>query len=135
MSVASTCLKIIAPALICGALATAPVAAKEMKHHKRHHTAYRSLTVRQAAAPVVVAPAYDPFGGPAPFITGPVNIAGTLVDLPFRILASIFPTSGDPASNPFVLIGMPIQAGAQVAQLPFSAIDQIFGATPAPRRY
>ena len=122
------------PLAMCAALTAGPVAAREhskMRHaHRMHasrHMAYRSLTVGvQPAAPAY----YNPFSGPAPFITGPVAIAGSIVALPFRALSALFPYQGGIGQNPLVIVGAPLHYAGQVAQVPFYIVGRTFGGNP-----
>ena len=75
---------------------------------------------------VAVAP--DPFHGPAPIITAPVAIAGTIVSLPFRLVETVFPPS---ANDPRALVGAPVYAAQQIAEFPFVAVNTAFGVQPA----
>jgi hypothetical protein len=110
---------------------TLPAAAHEYHHHRYHHhyrSAQRPLTVRRHHVVAVARP--DPFHGPAAIITGPNEIAATIVSLPFRAVNMVFPPYGNPAVNPLVLIGAPVHAAGQVAELPFYVVGSAFGAPP-----
>ena len=106
--------QVAAAAALCVALSAVPASAKEHKmRHARHmhmskQTVYRPLTVAgmPTTAPVAAAP-YSPFSGPVPFVTGPVAIAGTVIGLPFRALAAIFPSQGSFSQNPLIVVGRP----------------------------
>lgn len=87
----------------------------------------RPLTVQRHYAPVMVAPAYDPYRGPQAVITGPIAVASTLVALPFRVVNAVFPPYGNPGQDPRVLVGAPVHAAGQIAQLPFRAMQAPFG--------
>lgn len=106
-------------------------AAAETHHamHRHHHLAYgRPLTVTKRHHEMVMAP--DPFHGPAAIVTAPNAVAATIVSLPFRAAALIFPAYGNPATNPLVLIGAPVHAAGYVAEFPFFVVGSAFGAPP-----
>ena len=122
-------------ALIAGvySLPSTAVAQNRYIHHRvvrssHYATGSNDLIVRRRAdrQPVAVAP--DPFHGPAPIVTGPVAIAGTIVSLPFRLVETVFPPS---ANDPRVLVGAPVYAAQQIAEIPFVVVNTAFGVQPA----
>ena len=117
-----------APVIISATLAAtlgAVSAEAKVKHHRKRMAYYRPLTV---AAP---APAYNPYGGPAPLITTPVAVAGQVAGAPFYVLGNVFPARGDISQNPLVLVGAPLHLAGQFVQLPFYGLGRLFGANPA----
>ena len=99
--------------------------------HRRHHHAYdRPLTVRGRRHHEFIVAAPDPYHGPAAIVTGPNAVAATIVSLPFRAAAVVFPPYGNPGANPLVLIGAPIHVAGMIAELPFYAVGSAFGAPP-----
>lgn len=125
-------------ALVLASAFTLPAAAK-VHHgkahargmHKHHHHFYgRPLTVsgRRPRQYVVVAP--DPYHGPAALITGPNAAVATVVSVPFRAAAMVFPPYGNPGMNPLVLIGAPIHIAGEIAEFPFYVVGSVFGAPP-----
>jgi hypothetical protein len=130
----------VATGLAISAVAfTLPVTAAEhgshWRKHRHHHAAVdRPLTVRgRAPEPVVAGP--DPYNnGPATIVTAPVAAGGTIVGLPFRAAATVFPPYGDPITNPLVLIGAPIHVVGQFLQFPFYIVNTAFG-VPAYSNY
>jgi hypothetical protein len=123
-------------ALGAGVLATAfsfslPAAAATHRtmHRHHHHLAYgRPLTVTKRHHEMAAAP--DPFHGPAAIVTAPNAVAATVVSLPFRAAALVFPPYGNPAADPLVLIGGPIHAIGYVVGIPFFIVGSAFGAPP-----
>ncbi|MGC2140311.1 MAG: hypothetical protein WA620_01885 [Methylovirgula sp.] len=117
-----------------GVLATAlsfslPAAAETHHTHRHHHFAYgRPLTVTKRHREAVMAP--DPFHGPAAIITAPNAVAATVVSLPFRAAALVFPPYGNPAADPLVLIGAPLHAVGYIVEIPFFIVGSAFGAPP-----
>jgi hypothetical protein len=116
-----------------------PAAAKTHYTHAHWRTAYRyhhrsfddrplTVTSRRQREPIIAAP--DPFRGPGAIVTGPNAVAATLVSLPFRAAAVVFPPYGDPADNPLVLVGAPVRVAGQIAELPFWVVGSAFGAPP-----
>ena len=101
-------------------------------HHKHHHhRAYdRPLTVSGRRYHQVIVAAPDPYHGPAAIITGPNAVAATVISLPFRAAAVVFPPYGDPGVNPLVLIGAPIHIAGEIAEFPSYAVGTVFGAPP-----
>ena len=89
-------------------------------HRTRHPVDANDITVRKRAAP-------DAFSGPAAIVTAPVEIAGTIVSLPFRAVAAVFPPS---ANDPRVLVGAPVHLAGQIAEFPFFAFNGAFGVQP-----
>jgi hypothetical protein len=97
--------------------------------HRTHHRFESSdVTVRKSAPREPVAAAHDAFHGPASIITAPVEMAGTLVSLPFRAVAFVFPPR---ANDPRVIVGAPVHFAGQIAEFPFFAINGVFGVTPS----
>lgn len=94
-------------------------------HHHYYHSSARPLTVRGHHQVAVVRP--DPFHGPAAIITGPNDVAATIVGLPFHALNTVFPYAGN---SPLVLIGAPIHAAGEIAAFPFYVVGSAFGAPP-----
>jgi hypothetical protein len=129
----------VGAALIAGASSLPAVAAVkygDVHHriaHRRHHRVDSSdITVRKSAPREAVAAAHDAFHGPAAIITAPVEMAGTLVSLPFRAVEVMFP----PRSNdPRVLIGAPVHFAGQIAEFPFYAFNGAFGVRPTYYNY
>lgn len=96
--------------------------------HRTHHRFESSdVTVRKSAPRQRVAVAHNAFDGPAAIITAPVEMAGTLVSLPFRAVAVLFPPR---TNDPRVLVGAPVHFAGQIAEFPFFAINGAFGVTP-----
>jgi hypothetical protein len=115
--------RLTASAVLVAAVSILPAAAAT-KHGRapvRHH----ALTVHRA--PVVAAPAPDPFRGPAAIFTAPVAVAGMIVGLPFQAVNVVFPAT---ANDPRVVIGAPVYAAGRIAQFPFYAVDAAFGVPP-----
>jgi hypothetical protein len=119
-------------ALIVGAYSVPAAAAEQYRdvHHRiahRTHHPVRSndLYVRKRVNPEPVAAAPDAFhNGPATIITAPVAIAGTIVSLPFRAVAAVFPPN---PNDPRVVVGGPVYVAGQIAGFPFFAINGAFG--------
>lgn len=87
--------------------------------HRYHHpVASHDIVVNARPAPP------DAFHGPAPIVTAPVAIAGTIVSLPFRFVEAFFPYN---ANDPRVVVGAPVHLGYQIAELPFTTINGAFG--------
>jgi hypothetical protein len=126
-------LAVVGMALVTGT-SSLPAAAATQYGNAHHRTAYRShhridssdVTVRKSARREVVA-APDAFHGPAAIITAPVEMAGTLVSLPFRAVEVIFPPR---TNDPRVLVGAPIHFAGQIAEFPFYAFNGAFGVRP-----
>ena len=122
---------IAASVAILAALSTLPATAAVRHGHARnmhrihHRIASHPLTVRRDR--FAIAPAPDPYHGPAAFITAPIAAAGFVVGLPFRLIASVFPPN---ANDPRVVVGAPVYAAGRIAQFPFYAIDSAFGTPP-----
>lgn len=124
-------------ALFAGAYSLPAAAAEHYHYHYVHHRiAHQTngpvhnndIVVRRHAYPEPVAAAPDAFhNGPATIITAPVAIAGTIVSVPFRIVAAVFPPH---ANDPRVLVGAPVYAAGQIAEFPFFAINSAFGVQP-----
>jgi hypothetical protein len=101
--------------------------------HRTYHQAYSSdITVRKSVhrEPVAVAP--DAFHGPAALITAPVEMAGTLVSLPFRAVEAVFPPR---ANDPRLVVGAPVHFAGQIAEFPFYVINGAFGVRPTYYNY
>ena len=121
-------------ALLAGATSLPAAAAEQYRdvHHRIvHRTHYpvhnNDIIVRRRVQPepVAAAPAPDAFhNGPATIITAPVAIAGTIVSVPFRVAAAVFPPN---PNDPRVLVGGPVYVAGQVAGLPFFAVNRAFG--------
>ena len=120
-------------ALLAGASSLPAAAAEQYPHHRivhrTHYAAHSNdITVRRRVHPAPVAAAPDAFNnGPATIITAPVAIAGTIVSLPFRGVAAVFPPH---ANDPRVLVGAPVYAAGQIAEFPFFAVNGAFGVPP-----
>jgi hypothetical protein len=112
-----------ASAVLMAATSILPAAAatKHGRSPVRHH----ALTVHRA--PVIAAPAPDPFHGPAAIFTAPVAVAGIIVGLPFQAVNVVFPAS---ANDPRVVVGAPVYVAGRIAQFPFYAVDAAFGVPP-----
>jgi hypothetical protein len=94
--------------------------------HRTHYRVYSSdITVRKSAPRVAAAP--DAFHGPAAIITAPVEMAGTLVSLPFRAVELMFPPR---ANDPRLVVGAPVHFAGQIAEFPFYVINGAFGVRP-----
>jgi hypothetical protein len=77
--------------------------------------------------PLTVAPRhrYNPYhNGVATVVTGPVQVAGDLAALPFRVINGVFPP--DPRS-PLAVVGAPAYAAGKVVEFPFHVIQAPFG--------
>ena len=125
--------------LLAGAYSLPAAAAVQYpdSHHRivrrTHHPVYTGdITVRKRASPQPVAAAPDAFHGPAAIITAPVEIAGTLVSLPFRVVEVVFPPR---ANDPRMLVGAPVHLAGQIAEFPFFAINGAFGVKPTYYNY
>jgi hypothetical protein len=119
-------------ALLAGAYSLPAAAAEQYRnvHHRIAHRAHypvhhNDIIVRRRVQPEPVAAAPDAFhNGPATIITAPVAIAGTIVSLPFRMAAAVFPPN---PNDPRVVVGGPVYVAGQVAGFPFFAINRAFG--------
>jgi hypothetical protein len=127
-------LSFLGVALLAGAFSSPAAADLQYRdnHHRIAHRTHRSadanyITVRKhiPREPVAVAP--DAFHGPAAIITAPVEIAGTIVSLPFRVVDAVFPPR---ANDPRVLVGAPVHFAGQIAEFPFFAFNGAFGVQP-----
>ncbi|MDX7950383.1 hypothetical protein P7D22_04220 [Lichenihabitans sp. Uapishka_5] len=68
---------------------------------------------------------YNPYdNGLGTVVTAPLNVAGELVALPFRVVNAVFPA--DPRS-PLSFIGAPVAAVGQAVQYPFHVVQAPFG--------
>ena len=121
-------------ALLAGAYSLPAAAAVQYRdiHHRivyrTHHPVDTSfITVRKRAYREPVAAAPDAFHGPAAIITAPVEIAGTIVSLPFRVVEVVFPPR---TNDPRVLVGAPVHFAGQIAEFPFFAFNGAFGVKP-----
>jgi hypothetical protein len=126
-----------AVALVAGSLPAAAATQYGYVHHRYvHRTHYRAdssdVTVKKSAHRESVATAPDAFHGPAPLITAPIDMAGTLVSLPFRAVEVIFPPR---ANDPRMVIGAPIHFAGQIAEFPFYVINGAFGVRPTYYNY
>ncbi len=126
---------VAAAALVAGA-ASLPAAAATQQYNDVHHRTWRQthhrmdssdVTVRKSAARQPVATAPDAFHGPAAIITAPIEMAGTIVSLPFRAVEAIFPPR---ANDPRLLVGAPVHFAGQIAEFPFFAVNRAFGVQP-----
>jgi hypothetical protein len=124
-------------ALLAGAYSPPAAAATQYRytHHRfvqrTHHPVDNGdITVRRRAYPVAAAP--DAFHGPAAIITAPVEIAGTIVSLPFRVLDAVFPPR---TNDPRVVVGAPVHFAGQIAEFPFYAFNRAFGVQPTYYNY
>jgi hypothetical protein len=122
---------LVGVALVAGASSLPAAAAAQYGdvHHRTVHRTYHrvdssDVTVKKSA-PVAAAP--DAFHGPAAIITAPVEMAGTLVSLPFRAVEVVFPPR---ANDPRVVVGAPVHFAGQIAEFPFFAINGAFGVRP-----
>jgi hypothetical protein len=123
---------VVGVTLLAGAYslpAAAEVQYRDIHHrivHRTHHPVDTGdITVRKRAEPVAAAP--DAFHGPAAIITAPVEIAGTIVSLPFRVVEVVFPPR---TNDPRVLVGAPVHLAGQIAEFPFFAFNRAFGVQP-----
>ncbi len=131
---------ILGVALIAGASslpATAATTYGDAHHravHRTYHQAYGSsdVTVRKSARREPVLATHDAFHGPAALITAPVEMAGTLVSLPFRAVEVIFPPR---ANDPRLVVGAPVHFAGQIAEFPFYVINNAFGVQPTYYNY
>ena len=129
---------VVAVALVAGASSLPAVAATQpygYVHHRTAHRTYRhydssDVTVKKSAPRVAAAP--DAFHGPAFLITAPVEMAGTLVSLPFRAVEAIFPPR---ANDPRLVVGAPVHFAGQIAEFPFYVINGAFGVRPTYYNY
>ena len=124
----------VAVALLAGAYslpAAAAVQHRDIHHrivHRTHHPVDTGdITVRKRAYPEPVAAAPDAFHGPAAIITAPVEIVGTIVSLPFRVVDAVFPPR---TNDPRVVVGAPVHFVGQIAEFPFYAFNRAFGVQP-----
>ena len=101
-----------------------------MAHRTHYRVESSDITVRKSAPRVAEAP--DAFHGPAPLITAPIDMAGTLVSLPFRAVDVIFPAR---ANDPRIIVGAPIHFAGQIAEFPFYVINGAFGVRPTYYNY
>ena len=130
--VSKLALAVAGVALLAGATSLPAAAAQQYVHHRyvyrTHHPVHSNdIIVRRRVRPepVAEAPAPDAFhNGPATIITAPVAIAGTIVSLPFRVAAAVFPPN---PNDPRVLVGGPVYVAGQVAGFPFFAVNRAFG--------
>ena len=125
---------VAAAALAVGAFSLPAAAATQygIAHHRAAHRGYNrvdssDVVVRKSTPRVPVAAAPDAFHGPAAIITAPIEIAGTLVSLPFRAVEVLFPAR---VNDPRVLVGAPVHFAGQVAEFPFYAVNSAFGVQP-----
>ena len=124
-------------ALLAGAYSLPAAAAEQYPYHHRvwhriHHPAGNGdIVVRTGAHREPVAAAPDAFHGPAAIITAPVEIAGAIVSLPFRVVDAAFPPR---ANDPRVLVGAPVHFAGQIAEFPFFVVNGAFG-VPTPYYY
>jgi hypothetical protein len=111
---------------------TLPAAAEyHHRHWHRHHEAFdRPFTVSKHHNREAIVAAPNPYYGPAAIITAPNAVAATIVSLPFRAAAVVFPPYGNPGVNPLVLVGAPVHAAGYVAEFPFYVVGSAFGAPP-----
>ena len=131
---------VVAVALVAGASSLPAVAATQpygYVHHRTAHRTYRhydssDITVRKNVRREPVAAAPDAFHGPAFLITAPVEMAGTLVSLPFRAVEAIFPPR---ANDPRLVVGAPVHFAGQIAEFPFYVINGAFGVRPTYYNY
>src|SRR5271168_4599673 len=111
--------------------AAAAVEHRDIHHriaHRTHHPVdSNDITVRARAYREPVAAAPDAFHGPAAIITAPVEIAGTIVSLPFRAVEVVFPPR---TNDPRVLVGAPVHFAGQIAEFPFFAFNGALGVQP-----
>lgn len=130
---------VVGVALLAGT-SSLPAAAAVQYRHAPHRTVHRThysvgsgdITVRKRAHREPVAAARDAFHGPAAIITAPVEIAGTIVSLPFRVVELMFPPH---ANDPRVLVGAPVHFAGQIAEFPFFAVNGAFGVQPTHYTY
>ena len=131
--ISKVALAVAGAALLVGAF-SAPAAAEmqssDMHHHMMHahHSAYsQDIVVHRHAAPAPVAAAPDAFHGPAAVITAPVEVAGAIVSVPFRVVGYVFPPQ---AADPRIVVGAPVHFAGQIAEFPFYAVNSAFGVQP-----
>jgi hypothetical protein len=125
---------IVAVALLAGAYSPPAAAAVQYRdfHHRigrrtHHPVETGDIIVRKSGHREPVAAAPDAFHGPAAIITAPVEIAGTIVSLPFRVVDAVFPPR---ANDPRVVVGAPVHFAGQIAEFPFFAFNRAFGVQP-----
>ena len=125
---------VVGVALLAGAYSPPAAAAEQYPdiHHRIVHRTHHpvdtgDITVRKRAYREPVAAAPDAFHGPAAIITAPVEIAGTIVSLPFRVIGAMFPPR---TNDPRVLVGAPVHFAGQIAEFPFFAFNGAFGVQP-----
>jgi hypothetical protein len=129
---------VVGVALLAGASSLPAAAAQYGDVHHRtgrqtYHRFYSSdITVRKSVRREPVAAAPDAFHGPAALITAPVEMAGTLVSLPFRAVEVIFPPR---ANDPRLVVGAPVHFAGQIAEFPFYVINGAFGVRPTYYNY
>jgi hypothetical protein len=130
---------VVGVALLAGAYSPPAAAAAQYRdiHHRIVHRTHHpvetgDITVRKRAYPLPVAAAPDAFHGPAAIITAPVEIVGTIVSLPFRVVDAVFPPR---TNDPRVLVGAPVHFAGQIAEFPFYAFNRAFGVQPTYYNY
>jgi hypothetical protein len=130
---------VVAVAFLAGASSLPAAAATQYGYvhhrtvHRPYHQVYSSdVTVRKSAHREPVAAAPDAFHGPAFLITAPVEMAGTLVSLPFRAVEAVFPPR---ANDPRLVVGAPVHFAGQIATFPFYVINGAFGVRPTYYNY
>ena len=126
---------VVGVALLAGASPAAAAAPYGDVHHRTVHRTYHRIyssdvTVRKSTPRVAAAP--DAFHGPAALITAPVEMAGTLVSLPFRAVEAVFPPR---ANDPRLVVGAPVHFAGQIAEFPFYVINSAFGVRPTYYNY
>jgi hypothetical protein len=117
---------------VFAAMLSLPAVAETHHWRARHHqqASYPPLTVTKRHEREAIVARPDPFHGPAAIVTAPNAAVATIVSLPFRAAALVFPPYGDPARNPLILIGGPVHAAGYVAEFPFFVVGSAFGAAP-----
>jgi hypothetical protein len=122
----------IATVTVFAAALSLPAVAETHHWRARHHhqVSYPPLTITKRREREAMVAQPDPFHGPAAIVTAPNAVAATIVSLPFRAAAFVFPPYGDPAKNPLILVGAPVHAAGYVAEFPFFVVGSAFGAAP-----
>ena len=133
INISKLALAAAAAALVVGASSLPAAAATQYGYvhhrtmHRTYHRAYSSDVTVRKSAPRAVAAGPDAFHGPAAIITAPIEMAGTLVSLPFRAVEFLFPPR---VNDPRVVVGAPVHFASQIAEFPFYVVNGAFGVRP-----